>query len=550
MNSLILTKNKNIFAYTILLITVFPNIIWIFLDKSVFPWDQAWYGQVSVELFYHLTHSPIDWVREMISAFGAKAPGIAWVGQFFVPIGQLINSVDIGLLLSILVTQSITLFIVYHIILRLTDSRLISIICCLFVSSSPLSIGLTHQYFVEPLQTLGIAWIILIMVSAPQWESNKIILHLASAISLAMLAKVSSPLYFFSPVLVISHCAYSNRNANKRLIGVKTRNWLSKIKIEFLPIATFLLVTGALLWYGKNLQSILLFALNSSSGETSLYYGEKGDFFNKIHYWLLATQKNFLSPISLTFILSLTFYIFSVKILKIKGNLKLLRLNYFDICVMACFLEIISILAILSLNVNQENRYLLPILPHLAIIMSWILKKVNQNAILVFIGSLFTLQLLVFQSQALGITGLSPNLSPWLYSINTNDDNKQLLTEVIHTTCNTKEQGKYNIIGLELPQFNANSASYFSAQQLLTQSFHCYYTSLGYAEKNPEKAWKKLLDMNINYFVTLKQSSQPKSVDFLNKVSSSILDKVKNSTKFKLQSSVNNQLILYKQVSH
>ena len=28
--------------------TIFPNIIWIFLDKSVFPWDQAWYAEISM----------------------------------------------------------------------------------------------------------------------------------------------------------------------------------------------------------------------------------------------------------------------------------------------------------------------------------------------------------------------------------------------------------------------------------------------------------------------------------------------------------------------
>jgi len=115
--------NKNMVVYIFLLITIFPSIIWIFLDQSVFPWDQSWYGQVSVELFYRLTHSPLEWFKQMIYAFGSKAPGIAWLGQFFVPIGQLIGSIDIGLLLSIVATQFIVLLLIYHIVLKLTDSR-------------------------------------------------------------------------------------------------------------------------------------------------------------------------------------------------------------------------------------------------------------------------------------------------------------------------------------------------------------------------------------------------------------------------------------------
>ena len=58
-------------------------------------------------------------------------------------------------------------------------------------------------------------------------------------------------------------------------------------------------------------------------------------------------------------------------------------------------------------------------------------------------------------------------------------------------------------MGVEIPWFNANSASYFSAKQMLKKKFRCYYTSLGYAEKDVNKAWQRLFNFKINYFITL-----------------------------------------------
>ena len=198
-----LIKLRNLSAYSILFLLIVPSIIWAALDQRVWPWDQAWYAQVSVELFYRLTHSPLEWFKDMAAAFGTKAPPLSWFGQLFVPVGQFIGSIEVGLLLSIVLTQFIVLLIIFHIVLDLTSSRLISLVCSLFASSAPLSVALSHQYLVEPLQTASVAWTMLIMVFSPQWKPRRILFHLVSAISLGMLAKVTYPIYAFGPIIII-----------------------------------------------------------------------------------------------------------------------------------------------------------------------------------------------------------------------------------------------------------------------------------------------------------------------------------------------------------
>src|SRR5260370_25875737 len=95
------STERSILPYIVSVLLVLPNFYWVLKDKTVWPWDQAWYGEVSVDLWYLLTHHLGQWPAAMLSAFGSKTPGVAWFGQFFVPLGQAVGSIWVGLLLSI-----------------------------------------------------------------------------------------------------------------------------------------------------------------------------------------------------------------------------------------------------------------------------------------------------------------------------------------------------------------------------------------------------------------------------------------------------------------
>jgi hypothetical protein len=73
-------------------------------------WNEAIYGKGSVELFYTLSHSPKRWLRLIFNILHEQAPGVSWLGQFFVPVG-LLGSIDTALLVSIILTQALTLLL-------------------------------------------------------------------------------------------------------------------------------------------------------------------------------------------------------------------------------------------------------------------------------------------------------------------------------------------------------------------------------------------------------------------------------------------------------
>ena len=73
------TMTRVAFPYGICAVLLLPSLYWIARDRAVWLWDQAWYGEVSVDLWYLLVHHPVQWQGAATQAFGIKAPGIAWV---------------------------------------------------------------------------------------------------------------------------------------------------------------------------------------------------------------------------------------------------------------------------------------------------------------------------------------------------------------------------------------------------------------------------------------------------------------------------------------
>src|SRR5258707_652357 len=83
------------------------------------------------------------------------------------------------------------LVLLFCALMKLTKGRAsVALTCCLFVASTPLFVGMSHEYFVEPLQTLAAAWFILLMTFSRQWDRRVVAVQLLAATSLAMLAKV------------------------------------------------------------------------------------------------------------------------------------------------------------------------------------------------------------------------------------------------------------------------------------------------------------------------------------------------------------------------
>jgi len=141
------------------------------------------------------------------------------------------------------------------------------------------------------------------------------------------------------------------------------------------------------------------------------------------------------------------------------------------------------------------------------------------------------LQWITVNRLVLGAKTQIPNKSPWLLPLNSDTSHFDELTRTIAAT--STNPGRYNIIGVEKPWLNSNSAAFFAAKNRLQTSVRCYYTSLGYAEKDLATALRRVDELQINYVITLDESYQTVPPNFLNVVSLPVLRELKGSNRFK-----------------
>jgi len=496
-----------------------PSVAWIAQDREAWSWDLAWYGEVTVNLYYLLLHDVSGWMRLMGTAFGQKAPGVAWLGQAFVPLGQALGSVDAGLLGSILLTQVLTAILVGRAILRLTRSGWIAAAGLLAVATGPLFVALSHHYFAEPLQTLSVAWFVLIAALAPGWNRPRILGNLLAATVLAMLAKISSPLYCAGPGLVALWYAWRPRAAAGRGAWRDGR--------VLAPLVAGLVVgAGTAGWYAVNWERVTWHVRFSSSGPLATLYGWYDTYPASYAYWLRAAQRAFLLPEVLLPVGLLLAAALAVYILRRRRGAA--GWDHRVLLAAVAILEILGSLAVFATSPNRETRYLQPLAPYVAVLLAWALHAVGRRAVAALCIALLLYQGGVVYAQAFGATAPRAEASPWLVAVRRNPLNDVMAESIVSRTCSTEQDAsRYSMVGVDVGWFNHNMFSYYAAKRRLATDMLCYYTGLGYAETDADRAWERLLALNTRYYLVPSPGYLPSPDDPLNVVNQAVLERAR-----------------------
>ena len=144
-----------------------------------------------------------------------------------------------------------------------------------------------------------------------------------------------------------------------------------------------------------------------------------------------------------------------------------------------------------------------------------------------------------------GANPLSITPTAWLRPAHLSREDKINLKLLVDSTCNRTNIRGANIVGVEYPELNANSASFYSAKKRRTHGQRCYYTSLGYAVMTTEHAMQRMDLVAPDYFVTVAPSRQ-RPPDFLNVASRSVAELVAGNPRFVLSPGSGDYLLVYR----
>lgn len=534
------------YALAAAVVLLSPSVVWLARDHSLWPWDPGWYGEVTVQLYYTLRTQPAQWLSAMTHAFGTKAPGIAWLGLWFVPFGKKLGSIDAALNASVLLTQFGTLLLLWRIGRSLDAGRRNSVPLagCLFAASAPLFVGMSHQFFVEPMQALAVAAFFFCALAAPQWPRLRVLSLLLLATSVAMLAKASSPLYCLLPGLI----ALNHLRPGRPAVANTVRGWCADVGFF---VASLALAALTVAWYRVNWHSVVYHIKLSSSGDAALLYGAPVVLSQKVVFWYRELRQGLFVPRSFLPLAVLATAAGAALLVRFgRAGLRPRVLTAADWLALAAAAHLLGVLAMFSLSVNQETRYLLPALPAAAVLVMWSLTQVRFRwlapALVVGLACQWA------YVHAIGLRGVAKpeEMSAWLIPVERDHTRERELRRVVRLVeADPHSAGRFVVTGVELPWFNANTLSYEAEKRLLWSGRRSWYTSLGYAEADVEKAQRRLKDLNALYFLSLDESFQPPE-DAFNRVNRMVLRQVARGGQFR-EVSVDSRLgiVLFRRIA-
>ena len=474
---------------------VIPSIVWAAIDRSIWPWDPAWYGEVSADLWANFRTDFGNWPKAMADAFGAKPPAIAWFGQFWVPAGRLFGNVSVSLLLSVVASCAAAIVLLYIAVRRFAGDGA-ALIAALLLGASPLFISMSHEYFVEPIQCVSMVWLLLILASTSRWRPALTLAQLPGPIAFGLLAKLSSPAYQAAPaagvvLLLLIRTRGKDQNTFKPVA------WLDP-KVVGSALLSALLVIGTVAWYRVNLQAAIDH-YRAASADTGLYGVNRG-FATQFPEWVRSLR-------DVTFIPHLWLGLVVLAVASLALSIRRSGLVRFRddrvVAAICCVATIVIVLSLFAEQPNQELRYLLPLVPFVAVLAALAIGAAKKRLIVGLAAAILCAQFTVVTFQSFGKLQTASLVSYPLTPPVAKSAFAGELNRVVTATCTPEADYKINMVGAEYPWLNHNTLEMLAIERYAESGKRCYYTALGYAENDPNIAFKRVEDFKSPYYISI-----------------------------------------------
>jgi hypothetical protein len=512
----------------ILVIAMFSasSVVWLLRDQTVWPWDQAWYAETALDLRYATTGGIGAWLNAMVSAMGSKPPLLPWLGQAFVPLSHVLGTVEPALLLLNVFCQITTLSLVYLTARSAGVGLLSSVVGVAVTGGSSLFIGVTHQFFVEPLQMLCAAALAWTAVNCLRMPKVRVISLMLALTALSFLTKSSSFTFVVPFIVYIIAALVISREPGKAP---------ARFLDPLMAILALLAAGAAITWYASNWRAMAQHFANATSTDFALLYGSLGSIPDKLLYWsnalalALSPLPGYALILSATILAALVISLWRI-VRATPGEWPARAIQSSALFNAVLFGQIVVTVYGLATQINEETRFLAPTLPIIGILSAWSISAIAYPVVTAGILVITTVNAALGIAFTHHVDPLRISPSVWLkpYAV---DDQKERLAQTVQMTC--PKGNRYVIVGVDYPNFNANSASFYSAQKRRVTGQRCFYTSFGYAQSNLDAALKRIDEINPDYVATIKPEQQV-AIDSFNQVARPAAEHLRNDARFDL----------------
>jgi hypothetical protein len=404
--------------FVLLVSLVIPGVFRIALNRAPFSGDESQYARASVELFRKLRSSPSGWPQLLMTISPYKPSALVWIGQFFVPLGSSVGSIDRGLLLCTLCIQTLTLALLAVALWEISAQRLgQSMLIVLISASAPSFVALGSYFLVESAQTLVAAWFIFVMARARVWPPAFTLGLLFLGSMFAPLTKQTTPLFCIWPGLVALLCAL-HRARTRHYWGWQTR----AVKIAL--IAGVLQATATSMWYWTNWRNNIAYVTTFTRGPIAAIWGKEDTFLGTLSYWVGTFPSTLILPVVVPVALGLVVSAIFHRVVTGRDEAG----SYFTVCAFAALLQVVTVLIVFSFSANRELRYVLPLLPSVSLVLCWSVAHFGKRWVTGLAVIAFAGQLGLVWGYTFGV--FSPDVHIVVQRIDRDGQNARLLTTI------------------------------------------------------------------------------------------------------------------------
>ena len=536
------STERRYFAHivVVILILLAPSVVWVLRDQSVWPWDQAVYGEWTLKTWDAKEAGFMGWMDAWLRVWGGRPPLIVWLGQFFLPFRYLTSSFESAMLLSNIAIAAGTLILIYKVARKYSATWLETLVAVVACGGSTFFVGLTHQYLTELLQCFTTAFMMFVAFRAEQRSVIRTVLLMLIAVSLSFAAKASSapfvlPFLAYAILILIIMRGRPKPAADERDI--------------LLFVAGTAVAAGTSGWYIINWEPTVAHFVEATIGSEALHYGSPVVLSAKLAYWI-STLGQALSPITLLSGAICFVIIIGIVMALIRLSSAPVRDWIFvaieDGTLFALVLAATIILTLLtfSLQINEDKRYALPLIPMVAVLLSWSLSVFGRKILTAVLLYALTVSSVAVNYYALGLFDQDLATMSWNWRLQLDQTDATLLETAVRASCPPQNENETNLFIVDYVNLNGHSANFYAEKDQYTTGYRCYYSI---REDDVQTAMDQLKANAPPYIITVASDKQPPP-DFTNVFAKDLTLFIARDLRYSLVTELSGYVQIYKKI--
>jgi hypothetical protein len=515
-----------------------PSVLWIFRDLRVWPWDQAYYAELTLKIHYAMAHGPLAAFRAFLTVPDSRPPLLPWLAQATTPLIGLLGGPERAFLLTNIAAGAVTLWLVYSATHRFGGNHPAAVAAMALAAGTPDFIAFNHQFLVESVQAMAVAGVACMALQADSLSWPRLAAATLFWVALALLAKTTS-VAFVAPFLLYIGIVRATAGA-KRQSASSADVWLL--------LGASLLFAVTIAWYATNWSAIIAHVIEATNSKIALLYGAVRPLPVKLQRWsrgLLRALSPFPWLAGLILLVPVVAVVIAVARQLRDGLKNFLRTSIdsgllFALCLAG---TIVAGLLTYSRTIAEDARYLAPMVPIVVLLFSWGLATLRHRWLTAGAAVLLAFNWIATQAIAQGLVSFSSVLG-YLQAPTVDPAAMARMAQAVQEGCDASRADHVNIIGAELADFSAVSAWFYAEKMYRTLGYRCNFTSLGYPQTDLSRAIKRIYDVDPDFVVTLPLAELPD--DEFNHASKPIAEWLATNPDFERVTPAGDALVIYR----